>query len=96
MIHQFKYQTPFISFGFGVTQKKVAAGSPVTIWLVTLYNESEYTFNLTGGGGAIDAVSNYEYSLSNLSRGTYTFSLRVTTKDKRTSLESKVLTLTIT
>jgi len=96
MIHQFKYQTPFISFGFGVTQKTVTAGTPLTIWLVTLYNESEYTFSLTGGGGAINAVSNYEYSISNLSRGTYTFSMRVTTKDKHTSLDSNVLTLTIT
>lgn len=96
MIHQFKNQTPFISFGFGVTQKIATAASQTTIWLNTLYNEDEYDFSLTATGAGINKVSNYEYAINSISRGTYTFSLRVTSKDKRISLDSNVLTLIVT
>lgn len=96
MIQQLKTLTPFISFGFGVTQQQVAANTPVTVWLNTLYNQDAYTFTLLAAGAAVTQISNYEYVVTYPATGTYTISITVATPDKKISLTSNILTVIVT
>lgn len=96
MIHALRTTTPFIDLGFGITQQEVPAGTPVTVWVNTLYNQEVYSFTLTAPGAVITKISNYEYSLTYATPGTYTISLGVSNTGKKTSLASNILTITVT
>jgi hypothetical protein len=96
MIQQLKAITPFIDLGFGITQQEVTAGTPVTVWLNTLYNQEVYTFTLFAAGGSVTQISDYEYIVIYPAAGTYSISMGVSTADKKISLASNILTLIVT
>ena len=94
MIHQLQNSSPYITFGFGQTVKTIAVGSPVTVWLNTLYNEQEYTFSLLAQAD-VTKVSAYQYSIVATRTGVIDISLIVSAKHRKISLQSNVLTLNI-
>lgn len=96
MINQLKTLPPFIDFGFGKTQQQVTVGTPVTVWLNTLYNQETYSFTLHATGAAVTRISNYEYVVTYPTPGTYTVSMGVGTANKKISLASNTLTLIVT
>ena len=95
MIQQLKNITPFIDFGFGITKTEVAANTPVTVWLNTLYNQEVYGFTLRATG-VVSKISNYEYEVRYPQPGTYTIKLGVSTSNKKISLDSNILTVIVT
>jgi hypothetical protein len=96
MINDIKNKVPSIDFGFGITAKTVATGQPVTIWLATLYNPEGYTFSLIAGQGKITVISDYEYEVTYSNSGIYELALAVLPLGKKTSLQSNILTVTVT
>jgi len=95
MIQQLKNITPFIDFGFGITKTEVAANTPVTVWLNTLYNQEVYGFTLHATG-VVSKISNYEYEVRYPQPGTYSIKLGVSTSNKKISLDSNILTVIVT
>jgi len=96
MIQQLKTITPAIDLGFGITQKQVAQGTTVTVWLNTLYNKEAYTFMLLAQGAAVTKISNYQYLLVYNTPGIYLVSLNVNSTDKTISIASNILNITVT
>ena len=94
MIYNVKKITPFIDFGFGVTEKNAAAGAAVKVWLSTLYNQNAYTFELSAPG-AVTKVSDYEYIVTHNTQGLYPLFLTVTSKDGIINLVSNTITLNL-
>ena len=94
MIYNVKKITPFIDFGFGVTEITVAAGKPVTVWLSTLYNRNAYTFELSAPG-TVTKISDYEYLVDHDTEGLYPITLTVASKDGTISLVSNTITLNL-
>jgi hypothetical protein len=94
MIEQLKNAPPFIDFGFGRTVSQISVGDPVTVWLNTLYNTELYNFNLLTRG-TVTRISNYEYEIIYNQPGSYEVKLSVSTSNKKISLESNVLTITV-
>jgi hypothetical protein len=94
MIEQLKNAPPFIDFGFGRTHLQAAVGEPITVWLNTLYNKEQYNFNLLTRG-TVTKISNYEYEIIYNQPGSYEVKLSVSTSNKKISLESNVLTITV-
>ena len=94
MIQEIHTITPQIDFGFGQTVKRVTAGTPVTIWLSTLYNRDAYSFDLTAPG-TVTKVSDYEYTVMHTVSGVYSPQLTVTHKATGLRLVSNTLNLTI-
>lgn len=94
MIKQLQNIKPQISFGLGYTQTTVAAGTPVTVWLDTLYNLDAYVFFLSSPG-TIARISDYEYRVTVHSPGTYPITLSVASKTAKISLQSNTITLTV-
>lgn len=96
MINQLKTLPPFIDYGLGITQQQVTAGTPVTVWLNTLYNQETYSFLLHAVGAAVTRISNYEYTITATIPGTYTITMTIGTANKKISLASNILTLIVT
>ncbi|MXN91290.1 hypothetical protein GR160_08615 [Flavobacterium sp. Sd200] len=96
MIHQLKTITPFIDFGFGITQLNTTANTPFTVWLQTLYNQNAYTFTLMATNGQVTQISNYEYIVVYPEPGTYQINITVDSANKRISLDSNILTVIVT
>ncbi|PZR24435.1 MAG: hypothetical protein DI539_00215 [Flavobacterium psychrophilum] len=94
MIQEIHTITPQIDFGFGQTVKRVTAGTPVTIWLSTLYNRDAYSFSLLAPG-TVTKISDYEYTVTHNTAGVYSPILTVTHKATGLRLESNTLNLTI-
>lgn len=94
MIEQLKNIRPYIDFGFGITEKTIEAGQPVTVWLSTLYNTAEYDFSLDTAG-EINKISDYEYEVIFTNPGEYELYLSVIPVSKKISLQSNVITLTV-
>lgn len=96
MVNRFRAAPPAISFGFGRTELTAGPGETVTVWLGTLYNLDEYSFVLQAGAEAkAEALSGFEYTISFGMRGSYTITLEVISNDKKISLKSNEITLTI-
>lgn len=95
MISEYKNLVPAIDFGLGLNTVTVPAGQPVTVWLQTLYNQQAYTFALQTTG-AVNKISNYQYTVTFATPGTYTLQLAVTPADKSIALMSNILDLTVT
>lgn len=94
MIYNAKKITPFIDFGFGITEKTAATGSPVRVWLSTLYNRNAYTFELTAPG-TVTKISDYEYVVTHGTKGLYPITLSVRSKDGSISFVSNTITLNL-
>lgn len=95
MISDFKTLPPVIDFGLGTTALQVQAGTPVTVWLQTLYNPQAYTFMLQCQG-TVNKISNYRYEVTFATAGNYTIQLAVMpVKKGTTSLMSNILDLTV-
>lgn len=90
MIINARYKKPSISFGLGVTSLEVNVGQTVKVWLDTLFNVNEYSFELMG----VEAVevSPYEWEISDLVKGnSYTITMNVSTKKGKPDAETKVI-----
>lgn len=96
MIQQLATITPFIDFGFGLTNKEIVAEKPITIWLNTIYNQEVYSFTLIATGAAVTKISNYEYVVAYPLPGTYELKMIVGTANKKISLESNILNVIVT
>ena len=94
MLHELKNIIPSIDFGFGTATKVAQVGETFTVWLSTLYNQDAYSFFLQCEG-SVTNISDYEYEVSYDAEGEYNIQLTVVSGDKKTSLESNVLTVTI-
>jgi len=95
MIQELKNITPFVSFGFGLTRAEINVATPVTVWLDTLYNQSEFDFTIVANGATVVKVSNYEFRLAYVTTGNREIYLNVGTKDKVTTLKSNTLTIIV-
>lgn len=95
MIQEIKSITPFIDFGYNITDIAVVAGQPVTIWLSPLYSDNVYETTLARPGAALVKVSDYQYQLTYSAPGNYEISITVNTKDKSASFKSNTLTITV-
>ncbi|KAF2518259.1 hypothetical protein E0W68_09550 [Flavobacterium salilacus subsp. salilacus] len=96
MIQEIKNRPPYIH----ITDLKISfpVGENITVWLSGQYNEAEYNYSLTAIGAATnEKVSNYEYSLTYDTPGTYTLFAVLTGKGatKGKELTSNILTLTV-
>ncbi|MES2484551.1 MAG: hypothetical protein V4581_01185 [Bacteroidota bacterium] len=96
MIQELKNIPPYIDFGFGITQTQAAISQEITVWLNTLYNQDAYTFTLNALEATVTKISNYEYQVTYTTLGTYQLSLSVVSTDKTISLDSNILSITIT
>lgn len=96
MISNLKNIQPFIHFGFGITEITVPSGATVTVWLNTLFNQDMYVFNLQAYPALVTKISDYEYSVTQHNPGTYKITLSINPKQKKTSLESNIITLNVT
>lgn len=94
MIKQLQNTAPFIDFGFGNTQTVVNTGVPVTVWLSNLYNPDAYVYILSAPG-SVKTISDYEYEVSFYDVGTYEIKLNVISKNKKISLQSNAITVTV-
>jgi len=94
MIQELKNITPFISFGFGLTRAEINVATPITVWLDTLYNQSEFEFTIGANGATVNKISNYEYRLTYTSTGYKEVVMNIGTKDKN-FLRSNTLILTV-
>ena len=95
MIAQLKTITPVIDLGFGSTQQEVTAGTPITVWLNTIYNQEVYSFSLMATGAAVTKISDYEYVVAYPLPGMYEVKMIVGTADKKISLESNILNVIV-
>lgn len=75
-------------------QFKITTGSPVRVWLSTLYNRNAYTFELTAPG-TVTKISDYEYVVTHGTKGLYPITLSVRSKDGSISLVSNTITLNL-
>ena len=95
MIKELSTTRPFIDFGLGITATSTIAGTPVTVWLSTLYNSDAYTTGLNAPGGVVTRVTDYEYSVTYSAAGEHHISLFVNSTTRKTSLQSNTITLTV-
>jgi len=99
MIQELKTATPFITFGYGLTQMSVPGGTSVTVWLNTMFDQSVYSFQLVYSGATMVKISNYEYRITYNTPGAHNIYLNVSfsasAKDKQT-LKSNTITVTTT
>lgn len=94
MIVQSKTLAPFIDFGFGLVEKTVSAGTPVTVWQGNLYN-TEYSSVINTPGGTYSKVSDYQYTVTYATPGTYNITVVVSNKDKTKNYTSNTITITV-
>lgn len=85
---------PQIDFGLGFTKTETTTGTPVTVWLNTLYNSDAYVFVLSAEGN-VTKISDYEYQVVFYETGTYGMKVQVVSKTKKISLQSNTITVTV-
>lgn len=95
MITELKSTPPFIHFGFYKTEEQIITGSEVTVWISTLFGESQKTVMLETEI-PFREISPYEYVLIPQLPGTYNLQLTVTDTDEKENLTSNTLTLKVT
>lgn len=95
MIQSLQNIPPIIDLGFGIQQTQIATNQQATVWLGTLYNQKEYVFTLTAPGAVITKISNYQYRIAYMQPGSYTVNLTVNALNKKLSLASNTLNITV-
>ena len=94
VFHSTAEQNAILHFNRDKRFKIAQHGSPVRVWLSTLYNRNAYTFELTAPG-TVTKVSDYEYVVTHGTKGLYPITLSVRSKDGSISLVSNTITLNL-
>lgn len=95
MIQQLRDIVPAINFDFGLSEKTISAGSDVIVWLDSIYNQDAYSFGISAvGSSEINIISNYQYTITYDTPGTYEITVNVSIKGK-SSKTSNTLTITV-
>jgi len=94
MIVQAQAPIPIIDFGYGLSQKTMQAGTPVTVWLNTPYLPGN-TMTLNFTAATLVKVSDYQYQLTYSGAGTHDIYITVSSADKTKNTNSNTITLIV-
>lgn len=86
---------PQITFGLGATSASVKANDPITIYVNSVYVESEYDLQVLAPGADIETVNRYQYVLTYFATGTKEIQVEASHKTNPNISKSNKLILNV-